>query len=169
MSNETNPQSNGEAMPANTQQANLFELLFERMPMGVAILDRQFHIQRFNPTWGDFAVRYAPLTGAPLAPGVGYFNHLPGSESSILPLFERVLAGEIVHESNIRLESGGIATFWNVVLAPLKENSEIVGILNMAVDVTEQVQFRQTLEQRVEARTQELQVLLDVSATANPR
>jgi hypothetical protein len=23
-------------------------------------LDHQFHIQRYNPTWGDFAARYAP-------------------------------------------------------------------------------------------------------------
>ena len=39
--------------------------------------------------------------------------------------------------------------------------------MELAVDVTEQVQLRQTLEHRVEARTQELQVLLDVSAAAN--
>lgn len=149
------------------QSANLLDLLFERMPMGVAILDRQYRIQRYNPTWGDFAVRYAPLTGAPLAPGVKYFEHLPGSEILILPLFERVLTGETIHENGVRLESGGIVTYWDIVLAPLTDKTEIVGILNVAVDVTEQVLLRQTLEQRVEARTQELQVLLDVSATAN--
>lgn len=149
------------------EQANLLELLFERMPMGVAILDRQFRIQRYNPTWGDFAVRYAPLTGVPLAPGVGYFEHLPGSEVLIQSLFERVLAGETIQENRVRLESGGIVTYWNIVLAPLVENAEITGILNVAVDVTEQTQLRQTLEQRVKERTLELQVLLDVSATAN--
>ena len=85
-------------------QSNLLELLFERMPMGVAILDRQFRIQRYNPTWGDFAVRYGPLTGVPLSPGVRYFEHLPGSEARILPLFERVLKGETIQENNIRVE-----------------------------------------------------------------
>lgn len=162
MPNETRP-----ILPGHGQQANLLELLFERMPMGVAILDRQYRIQRYNPTWGDFAVRYAPLTGVPLAPGVGYFDHLPGSEAFILPLFERVLTGETIQANSVRLESGGIVTYWDIVLAPLAENAEVVGILNVAVDVTEQVQLRQTLEQRVEARTQELQVLLDVSATAS--
>lgn len=152
---------------AHEQQASLLELLFERMPMGVAILDRHYRIQRFNPTWSDFAVRYAPQTGTPLAIGVSYFEHLPGSETLILPLFERVLTGETIHENNVRLESGGIVTFWNIVLAPLIEKNEIVGILNVAVDVTEQTQLRQALEQRVEARTQELQVLLDISAAAN--
>lgn len=146
---------------------DLFDLLFERMPMGVAILDRQFRIQRYNPTWGDFALRYAPLTRAPLAPGVGYFEHLPGSEPIVRPLFARVLAGEIIHENGVRLESDGMVTYWDIVLAPLTENAEIVGILNVAVDVTEQTLLRQSLEQRVEARTQELQVLLDVSATAH--
>ena len=171
MYDETSPESTSQSLgvmtPGQGQQANLLELLFERMPMGVAILDRQYRIQRYNPTWGDFAERYAPLTGAPLTPGVGYFEHLPGSETIIQPLFARVLAGETIRENSVRLESGGIITFWDIVLAPLIENTEIVGILNVAVDVTEQVQFRQALEQRVEARTQELQVLLDVSATAN--
>lgn len=146
---------------------NLLELLFERMPMGVAILDRQYRIQRYNPTWADFAARYAPLTAAPLAPGVGYFEHLPGSEVIVQPLFERALAGETIHEKGIRLEAGGVVTYWDIVLARLTEGAEITGILNVAVDVTEQTQLRQALEERVATRTQELQVLLDVSAAAN--
>lgn len=166
MPKETNPQLSKKP-PVFGLQSNILELLFERMPMGVAILDRQFRIQRFNPTWGDFALRYAPMTGVTLASGIGYFEHLPGSETLILPLFERVLSGETIQENNIRLESGGIVTYWNIVLAPLTENTDIVGILNIAVDVTEQVKLRQNLEQRIDSRTKELQVLLDISATAN--
>lgn len=148
-------------------QIGLLELLFERMPMGIALLDCQYRIRRYNPTWSDFAARYAPLTGVPLAPGVAYFDHLPGAEAMILPLFERTLAGEVVREDEVRLESGGIVTYWNIVLAPLIEGGETIGLVNIAVDVTEQVKLRQNLEQLVEARTRELQVLLDVSATAN--
>ncbi len=149
------------------RQFNLLNLLFERMPMGVAVLDRQYRIQRFNPTWGDFATRYAPLIGAPLAPGVGYFEHLPGTESIVRPLFVRALAGETVRENGVRLDSGEVITYWDIVLAPLIESGEVVGLLNVAVDVTEQTRLRQDLEQRVAARTQELQVLLDVSAAAS--
>jgi signal transduction histidine kinase len=151
----------------NPGQVNLLELIFERLPMGVAIPDREYHIQRYNPTWGNFAVRYAPLTGKPLAPGVGYFEHLPGAEAIVLPMFKRVLAGETIGENNISLESGGIVSYWDVFLAPLIENNEIIGILNVAADVTEKVTLQQNLEQRVEERTQELQMLLDVSAVAN--
>ena len=68
---------------------------------------------------------------------------------------------------DVRLESEEIVTYWDIVLAPLVENSEVVGILNVAVDATERVEAQQNLEQRVEERTRQLQVLLDVAATAN--
>jgi signal transduction histidine kinase len=142
--------------PGLGRQLNLLEILFERMPMGIAVLDREYRIQRFNPTWNEFAERYAPPSGKPLAPGVGYFEHLPGSEPFILPLFERSLAGENIRQDNVRLESEGVVTFWDVVLAPLYEQGRVVGILNVAVDATERVAALQNLEQRVEERTQEI-------------
>lgn len=151
----------------NNWHAGLLELLFERMPMGIAILDSEFRIQRYNPTWGEFAVRYTPLTGAPLAPGVSYFEHLPGTEPAIRPWFERALMGEVVRENGLRLQSDETVTYWNIVLAPLIKDDETVGILNIAVDVTEQTRLQQNLKQLIEERTRELQVLLDVTATAN--
>lgn len=167
MRNEDLSQFPSEGSPGPIQEANLLELIFERLPMGVAILDREYHIQRYNPTWGDFAVRYAPLTGKPLTPGVGYFEHLPGAEQIVLPMFEKVLTGETVGANSVRLESGGITSYWDIFLAPLVENDEIIGILNVAADVTEKVTLQHSLEQRVEERTQELQMLLDISAVAN--
>jgi signal transduction histidine kinase/predicted hydrocarbon binding protein len=149
--------------PALGRQINLLEMLFERMPMGIAVLDREYHVQRYNPTWNDFSDRYAPPSGTALAPGVGYFEHLPGAEPTVLPLFERVLAGETVRENDVRLESGGIVTYWDVALMPLLEKDEVAGILSVSVDATERVQARQNLEQRVRERTRELATLLQVS------
>lgn len=125
--------------------------------MGVAILDREFRIQRYNPTWADFSSRYAPPTGVPLTPGVGYFAHIPGSEPVVRPMYERVLAGEIVRQNAVRLESGGIVTYWDVVLTPLAEDDEIIGILSVSTDVTERTHLQKNLEQRVDERTQELE------------
>ena len=153
--------------PGLGRQLNLLEILFDRMPMGIAVLDREYRIQRYNPTWEDFAIRYAPPSGAPLTPGVGYFDHLPGSETVVLPMFERALAGETVRHNGVRLESDEIITYWDIVLAPLVENNKIVGILNVAVDATERSELRQNLEQRVEERTQELMTLLQVSQDIN--
>jgi len=153
--------------PALGRQLNLLDLLFDRMPMGIAILDREYRIQRYNPTWADFAERYAPPSAAPLAPGVRYFDHLPGTEPTITPLFERVLAGETVRQNGMRLESEGIVTYWDVVLAPLVEDGRVIGILDVTVDATERVEARQNLEQRVQERTRELRALYDVLSAAN--
>ena len=153
--------------PGLGRQLNLLEMLFDHMPMGIAVLDREYCIQRYNPTWDDFSARYAPPSGVPLAPGVCYFDHRPGTESAILPMFERTLAGETVRQNNVRLETEGIVTYWDVVLAPLVEGNEIVGILTVSIDATERASLRQNLEQRISARTQELQMLLDIAATAN--
>ncbi|MCD4801350.1 MAG: GAF domain-containing protein, partial [Anaerolineales bacterium] len=142
--------------PGLGRQLNLLEMLFERMPMGIAIFDRKYCIQRYNTTWGDFTKRYSPPTGTPLAPGVGYFDHLPGSEQSAIPLFKRVLAGETIRSDAMRFESGGIVSYWDVVLAPLIEDGDVSGILNVTTDVTERVQLQQNLEGRVEERTREL-------------
>jgi hypothetical protein len=53
-------------------------------------------------------------------------------ESVVQPLFKRALAGEIVQGNELRLESGEITTYWNIVLAPLTEGSTIIGFLNVA-------------------------------------
>jgi signal transduction histidine kinase len=134
----------------------LLEMLFDRMPMGIAVIDRAYRIQRFNPTWQDYSDRYAPAGGARLQPGVGYFEHLPGAEATVLPLFARVLAGEVVRQEDVRLDLAGIVTYWDVTLAPLLEDGEVVGILNVTVDATERVLAQRYLEQRVEERTREL-------------
>jgi signal transduction histidine kinase/predicted hydrocarbon binding protein len=149
--------------PALGRQLNLLEILFHRMPMGIAVLDRDYHFRRYNPTWADFSGLYAPPSAAPLAPGVYYFDHLPGSELVVIPLFERVLAGETIRQDALRFESGGIVSYWDVVLAPLVENGEVSGILNVTIDATERVMAQRHLEQRVEERTHELATLLQVS------
>jgi len=143
--------------PGLGRQLNMLELLFDRMPMGIAVLDREHHIRRYNPTWKDFAERYAPPSATPLAPGVYYFDLLPGSEPTAIPLFERVLTGETIRQNGVRLESGGIVTYWDMVLAPLIEDGEVAGILNVTVDATERMEVWRNLEQRVEERTREIE------------
>ncbi|TFG73178.1 MAG: GAF domain-containing protein [Anaerolineales bacterium] len=146
---------------------NLLEMLFERMPMGIAIIDRDYRVQRYNPTWADYTHRYASSLGARLVPGVYYFDHMPGTESTVKPLYDRALSGETVRQNSVRLDSKDIITYWDVVLTPLVEKGEVVGLLTVSVDATERVAAQQNLEQRVEERTRELQMLLDVAATAN--
>lgn len=140
--------------PGLGRQLHLLDILFERMPMGIAIFDREHRIRRYNATWDAFARQYAPPSAAPLAPGVYYFDHLPGSEPTVLPLFERVLAGETIRQDALRFESGGIVSYWDVVLAPLMEDGEATGILNVTIDATKRVQTQQELEKALDTLRQ---------------
>ncbi|MBE9471505.1 MAG: PAS domain-containing protein, partial [Chloroflexi bacterium] len=133
--------------PALGRQLNLLEMLFDRMPMGIAILDRDYYLRRYNPTWASFADRYSPPSARPVAPGVDYFEILPGAEPIALPLFERVLAGETVRQEAVRLEVEGIVSYWDVVLAPLVEDGTVTGILNVCTDATNHVQAQEALKE----------------------
>jgi len=153
--------------PALGQQLSMLEHLFDRTPMGIAVIDRDLRIQRFNPTWREFAFRYAPASSAPLVPGVRYFDHLPGTEPTVMPLFDRVLAGETIHKDAIPLELDDQVTYWDTALMPLWEGDQVTGILNVTVDATERVLATQALEQRVQERTHELSTLLQLSRDLN--
>jgi PAS domain S-box-containing protein len=133
-------------MKTTYDRMNLLDLLFDRMPMGIAIFDREYRIRRYSPTWAEFAQFYAPPSAAPLAPGVPYFDHFPGSEPIVIPLFERVLAGETIRQDALRFESGGIVSYWDLVLAPLIKDGEVTGILNVTSDATGRVQAIKQLE-----------------------
>ncbi|MDZ7844637.1 MAG: GAF domain-containing protein [Anaerolineales bacterium] len=136
--------------PGLTRQINLLELLFERMPMGIAILDPEYKIRRYNPTWDDFAQRYRPSGGEKLTPGINYFAHLPGTESTVKPLFDRVLAGETIREEDVPLNTPGETSYWDVVLAPIIEGEKVTGILNVTIDVTERFKSRKKLQETLE-------------------
>jgi len=141
----------------NIADNSLQDMLFDRMPMGIAILDAEYRVLRYNPTWAEFSIRYAPAEGAALVEGVNYFEHLPGTESVVTPLFESVLKGETIRQENLRLETGGRVTYWDVVLAPIAENDHINGIISVAVDITERMESQLNLELRVKERTLELE------------
>jgi hypothetical protein len=54
--------------------AKLLELLFDRLPVGTAVIDRDFRLRRCNPTWAEFIERYTPSSAADVVPGVSLFE-----------------------------------------------------------------------------------------------
>ena len=126
---------------------NLVATLFDRMPMGIAIFDRDYNLRRCNPTWAAFIDQYGPPSAKPAAPGTPYRDLAPGAESVAYPLFERVLEGETIKQEALRLETGEKVSYWDVVLAPLTEDGQISGILNVTIDATERVQAKRELEE----------------------
>lgn len=156
--------------PFLTQQLNLLEMLFDRMPMGIAIIDPDYRLRRFNPTWANFIGSYTNTPASRVVPGVRLFELEPGTEDVVQPLLDRVLTGETVRQNGVRLESEGIVSYWDVVLMPLYEGDNVVGILDVSLDATEREaalaslrESSRTLEKRVDERTRELSMLLEVS------
>ena len=142
--------------PFLSHQLNLLEILFDRMPMGIAIFDQDLVLRRCNPTWADFIDRYTPSKARQVVPGAHFFDLAPGIEATAGPILERVRAGETVRREALRLESGGIVSHWDVVFTPLVEDGQVVGLVDVMTDATERALAYQTLEHRVEARTREI-------------
>jgi len=143
--------------PFLSQQLNLLGILFDRMPMGIAIFDRDLVLRRCNPTWAGFIDRYTPSTARQVVPGTRFFDLAPGIEATVVPILERVLAGQAVRQQALRLESGGLVSYWDVVFTPLIENGTVVGLVDVMTDATERMLAYQTLEQRVRERTREIE------------
>ncbi len=131
--------------PALGRQLNLLELLFDHMPMGIIILDRDLRVCRFNPTWAEFIDRYASSPASAVVPGAYYFDLDPGTEAHVMPVFERVLAGETLHLEAYPLPAKGGTSYWDAVLSPLVEDGEVVGIIDVTTDATERQRAKEAL------------------------
>ena len=160
--------------PELGRNLNLLEVLFERMPMGIAIFDLDYRLVRFNPTWADFIDQYTPSTQNDVQPGVSLFDLAPDADAYFQPIFEQVLCGQSVQIEGFKSVSKGIVSYWDVVFCPLYENGKIVGVLDVTTDATDRIQNElqlqetlATLEQRVEERTREVTSLLEVSRELN--
>lgn len=136
--------------PAVGQELNLLEILFDRMPMGIAIFDQKFRFRRCNLTYAGYLDRYTPFSVSQVVSGVSWFDLAPGSEDLMIPIFERVLAGEVVRDDPLRLEVAGIVSYWDEVFTPLIENGNVVGIIEVTTDATERVEAQEKLREREE-------------------
>jgi PAS domain S-box-containing protein len=152
--------------PMLGRQLNLLEMLFERMPMGIAIIDRNFKMVRCNPTWAAFIDQYTPSKASQVVPGAKIFDLEPGTEDVLQPLFTRVFAGETIRQDAVRIESGGVESFWEIVLSPLYEGDEVLGLLNVSIDVTERVQIERRLKETLARLAENESVLRSVIENA---
>ncbi len=137
--------------PSLGRQLNLLEILFDHMPMGIFILDRDLCVRRFNPTWAEFIGQYTDASASSVVPGVYYFDLDPGTEAQIMPVLERVLAGETIYQESFPItsqrEGQPSTSYWDAVLSPLVENGEVVGLINVMTDITARHQAREALEE----------------------
>lgn len=145
-------------------QLNLLDVLFDHMPIGIAVLDNNFVLHRCNPTWADFASRNSPLSTNQIVPGVRLFDILPGTEPHFAPLFERVLAGETVRQKAFSPQENGTSSFyWDVMFTPITREGQTEQIVSFITDATERVRAQQELDDRIETHTREMATLTEIA------
>lgn len=142
---------------------HVIDLLFDKIPMGLAIFDNELRLVRFNPTWASFIRKYTYTKSELVKPGEKFYDLAPGTEEYFNEMFERVLAGEVIREPALYSVSEGIESYWDVLLTPLEENGKVFGFLDAATDVTDQIRVKEYLEDQIFERTQSLVTLLQIS------
>jgi PAS domain S-box-containing protein len=129
----------------------LLDIFFDRMPMGIAVFDRDLLLRRCNPTWADFVAHYTETPFNEVVLGKSFFDLAPGTEEATMPLFERVLAGETVRQEALQLQSGGgPLSYWDVVFTPLVEEGRVVGFIDVVIDATERTLAEKELRESEE-------------------
>ncbi len=134
----------------------LLDVMFDRVPIGIAVFDQERCLRRCNATWADFIDRHTPTPISPVVEGQGLYALVPDAESRLGPVIERVLTGEVVQLDGCHAEKGGELSYWDEVLVPLLRDQEIVGFVDITIDATERERACRLLEQRDAERGLEL-------------
>jgi PAS domain S-box-containing protein len=133
------------------EQAILLGILFDQMPMGVAIFNRQQALLRCNPTWSEFAQRYTSPQPRKISRGMHLGELIPGNEAVFDPIFNSLLRGNSIQQEALRLESGGVISYWDITALPIMDAGQVDSVLFVWVDATR--------------RTTTIQELHDLAAT----
>ncbi|NCC34200.1 MAG: hypothetical protein EOM24_19650, partial [Chloroflexia bacterium] len=98
-----------------SEQQHMLEIFFDQMPMGIALLDCDLRLRRFNPTLIEFVRRYSSLPTEQVGQGTSFLDLLPGNEASARAIFLRALAGETVYQEAFPLTINGRVSYWDSV------------------------------------------------------
>ncbi|HEX6054593.1 MAG TPA: histidine kinase [Intrasporangium sp.] len=147
------PESGPAPPTGGARDEQLLDIVFGRVPMGIALCDREARLVRCNETWAEFFVQYLGSPAEYVTPGKTLYELIPGNDEVQNQLIGRALAGEVVSRVGSRLEGPGLATYWDIVLAPMFDGGEIVGFVNLVTDATDRVNAYELLARRVEAFT----------------
>ncbi|RIK37971.1 MAG: hypothetical protein DCC58_17265 [Chloroflexi bacterium] len=125
-----------------TDPATLLGVLFDDMPMGIALFDREGILRAYNPTWADLIARYGSAAGVAVRPGL-HLDAVLGPATDRVAwyanVYEPVRSGRTVRRDAVHLRGGYESGWLDFVHAPVREDGAIVGMMEVCVDVTERV------------------------------
>lgn len=144
-----------EGMPASfaSLEQQIVDLFFDRVPFGLAIFGLDGRLKRCNRTWTGFYELYFDAGPDYTRPGRHLNELIPGNEEATAALFDAVLSGHAIRQAAVQIDIPGATTFWDVVFAPLFDNGELVGVLDVVTDATDRVLSKERLEARIRAFT----------------
>jgi PAS domain S-box-containing protein len=146
------------AAPTLDQRLSLLDILFDRTPMGIIVMDQGGRLRHWNKTFQAFIEEIVGWSPSDLASGPRCLDlYRCENADAVRPLIERALAGETVSQRALPLQFHGKVYYSDVVVTPLTEHGEVAGAVAVGVDVTGRELAYRTLEQRVEERTREVE------------
>src|SRR5262249_16956795 len=116
--------------------AELLEVLFDRAPLGVAVYGPDLRLHRFNRTFAQLAERHGGAAKVPVEVGHKLLEYFPRAEAKLRAVASLVLAGETRWYRGVAHELGGVTSYWDLVLVPLRRGDDVIGIVQIATDAT---------------------------------
>ncbi len=96
------------------------------------------------------AERYTTLTPEELKPGLCLREYTPGGRGFFDLSLSQVLRGETLRIEAFPVESGGMLSYWDAILAPITQEGRVIGILDILSDATQRAR---ALEKELETQT----------------
>lgn len=138
----------GELSEVSGLRGALLDVLFDQMPIGMALVDRNLTLVRVNSTWSAFMERYAPLATPEVAAGTALFALFPDERERFLPGLERAFSGEVIRHDALIMQRDGITSYWDVVVTPQRQNGDIRTLLIVVTDASDRVFANRLLEEK---------------------
>lgn len=129
-------------------RAALLDALFDQMPTGMAVIDRDLTLLRVNDTWRSFLNRYAPLSNIQANVGMHVLDLFPNERERFMPILDAAFGGSLVRREAVAMERDGILSYWDVVVTPLRQHGQIESLLIVVADASDRVFANRLLEEK---------------------
>lgn len=146
--------------------SQLLQAMIKQSLLGVCIMTPDLAVVQCNESWAQMVADYADIPVANVVAGKQLFDLMPTSQRILDSYIEQVLGKEPVGPQPARLQHKGEVFYWEIMLKPLLDNNELVGIIFLIDDNTRHVLTRLKLKRSLADRTEKLSALYDVISAA---
>jgi PAS domain S-box-containing protein len=149
--------------------SELLEVLFERAPLAVAVLDRDLVLRKVNQAFVDSVAKHGAPEAGPVQIGRSLHDYFPDTVEQTIALMDPVLAGETVWHRGVPHDHQGQLSYWDLLHVPLRRHDAVVGVVQLFTDATERTEAQHDLarsERRVRSilrNSADIVVLIDAA------